>query len=153
MSNTNSCERNGKNGLCMLALCVRNLCKEAFIGLKVGAQMEDQMKQQMKNNGKGLTLTTDSGALGGESQTSTMSRIFLWFQDNIGGPKGLQQWLPQHIEDAAIKEAMADNDVKIRFLEHAWNINQDSILGTRLEHQSSNQKKHWNKCGLLTGHA
>jgi hypothetical protein len=108
-------------------VCASNSCpnlrKEAFIGLKVAAQMEDQMKQWMKNDSKGLTLTTDSGMLGGKSQTLTMSRIFLWFQDDFGGPKGVQQWLPQYIEDAAIKEAMADNNVKIRFLEYDWNIN------------------------------
>lgn len=106
--------------VCASASCP-NLRKEAFVGNKVAAQMEDQMKQWMKNDSKGLALTTSSGILG-ESQTLTLSRIFLWFRDDFGGSKGIQQWLPQYIEDAAVKDAIA-NDVKVRFSEYDWNIN------------------------------
>jgi hypothetical protein len=106
--------------VCASASCP-NLRKEAFVGDKVAAQMDDQMKQWMKNDSKGLVLTTSSGMLG-KSQTLTLSRIFLWFQDDFGGSKGVQQFLPQYIEDAAVKEAIA-NDVKIRFFDYDWNIN------------------------------
>jgi hypothetical protein len=102
--------------VCASASCP-NLRKEAFVGNKVAAQMEDQMKQWMKNDSKGLA----SSGLLGESQTLTLSRIFLWFGDDFGGSKRTQQWLPQCIEDAAVKDAIA-NDVKVRFSECDWNI-------------------------------
>jgi hypothetical protein len=106
--------------VCASASCP-NLRKEAFVGDKVAAQMEDQVKQWMKNDSTGISLTTSSGILG-QSQKLTLSRIFLWFGDDFGGSKGVQQWLPQYIEDAAVKEAIA-NDVKVRFFEYDWNIN------------------------------
>ena len=62
--------------VCASASCP-NLRPEAFCGTMVREQMDDQMRQWMKNTSKGLMLNNNKQLL--------LSRIFLWFGDDFGG--------------------------------------------------------------------
>jgi len=108
--------------VCASASCP-NLRKEAFVGSHVKEQMDDQMKMWMKNDTKGLKLTTTQGLLGNKREQLELSRIFLWFADDFGGWKGLQQWLTQYVADKDVKTAIASDNVKVRYFEYDWNMN------------------------------
>jgi hypothetical protein len=99
--------------VCASASCP-NLRPEAFVVSKLKEQMEDQMRLWMKNDSKGIKLTDNSLEL---------SRIFLWFGADFGEWKGIQKFLPQHIEDADLKARVADGNVSVRYFEYDWKIN------------------------------
>ena len=99
--------------VCASASCP-NLRPEAFVVSKLKEQMEDQMRLWMKNDSKGIKLTDNSLEL---------SRIFLWFGADFGEWKGIQKFLPQHIEDADLKARVADGNVSVRYFEYGWQIN------------------------------
>ena len=99
--------------VCASASCP-NLRPEAFVGSQVRAQMDDQVRLWMKNETKGLSLNKNRLLL---------SRIFLWFGDDFGGRKGVQQWLPQYLDDEALKEKIVKNKVKIHFFDYNWTVN------------------------------
>jgi hypothetical protein len=99
--------------VCASASCP-NLRQEAFVGSRVKEQMDDQMKDWMKNPSKGLLL---------EGNRLELSRIFLWFSDDFGGTKGIQSWLPQYIQDKSIAEKVAKGKSTVRYFEYDWQIN------------------------------
>lgn len=97
-----------------------NLRNEAFVGTKVRAQIDDQMKQWMKNPTKGCKL---SNGLFGQKRVE-LSRIFLWFGDDFGGWEGLRKWLPQHLEESDIKTVLSPNhSPQVRYFKYDWSIN------------------------------
>lgn len=102
--------------VCASASCP-NLRPEAFVGTTVRQQMDDQVRQWMKNDTKGLHFSPQ------HSHKLQLSRIFLWFADDFGGWEGLRQWLPQYLEDETLKERLAQDKVKVRFFEYSWKMN------------------------------
>lgn len=99
--------------VCASASCP-NLRPEAFVTSKLKEQMEDQMRLWMKNDSKGIKLS---------GNCLELSRIFLWFGADFGEWKGIQNFLPQYIEDENIKARVAKGDVKVRYFEYSWQIN------------------------------
>jgi hypothetical protein len=101
--------------VCASASCP-NLRREAYVATKLQEQMDDQMKEWMRNPTKGLKLDTGSNRL-------YLSRIFLWFADDFGGLKGLQQWLPQYISDKRVADKVASGKVPVRYFAYDWSMN------------------------------
>lgn len=99
--------------VCASASCP-NLRPEAFVSSKLKEQMEDQMRNWMENDTKGIKLTKN---------TVELSRIFLWFGADFGEWEGIQKFLPQYIEDDETKKKVAKGDASVRYFEYGWQIN------------------------------
>lgn len=99
--------------VCASASCP-NLRAEAFVGDRLREQMDDQVRQWLKNTTKGLKL---------QGSRLTLSRIFLWFADDFGDWSGLQKWLPQYIEDKDLADKIRKGKVAVRYFGYDWQIN------------------------------
>jgi hypothetical protein len=99
--------------VCASASCP-NLRPEAFVVDSLQKQMDEQMRDWMKNDTKGLKLTKNRLEL---------SRIFLWFGADFGNWNGIQKWLPKYIDDESIKEKVARGNLSVRYFEYGWQIN------------------------------
>ena len=97
--------------VCASASCP-NLRDEAFVAERLGEQMEEQMRDWLSNPTKGLLR---------EGNRLTLSRIFLWFEKDFGGWSGIQDWVPQFVDNGeAIQQ---ENKLTKRYFEYDWSIN------------------------------
>lgn len=100
--------------VCASASCP-NLRPQAFVPQTLRDQMEDQMREWMKNDSKGIKLT--------DNNRLELSRIFLWFGADFGEYKGIQEFLPKYLEDEQIKGKITKNGLSVRYFEYGWQIN------------------------------
>jgi len=99
--------------VCASASCP-NIRPEAFVVSKQKEQMEDQMRDWMKNDSKGIKLT---------KKGLELSRIFLWFGADFGKWDGIKEFLPQFIDDEMVQKKVAEGSVTVRYFEYGWQIN------------------------------
>mmetsp|Transcript_53616 Transcript_53616/g.79684 ORF Transcript_53616/g.79684 Transcript_53616/m.79684 type:complete len:329 (+) Transcript_53616:83-1069(+) len=99
---------------CASASCP-NLRPEAFVVDRLETQMDEQMREWLKNDSKGLRLTDENRL--------ELSRIFLWFGADFGNSKGIRKFLPHYIEDEKIRNKIAKDQVTVRYFEYGWQIN------------------------------
>jgi Protein of unknown function, DUF547 len=106
--------------VCASASCP-NLRAEAFVPDKLLDQMSDQMRDWVSNPTKGLKLTTTSPKKQNHHRLE-LSRIFLWFEEDFGGLRGLKEWLPQFIDDPKVTDEALES-ATVRYFEYDWQIN------------------------------
>jgi hypothetical protein len=99
--------------VCASASCP-NLRPEAFTVVNLKAQMEDQMKEWMKNESKGFKLT---------GSRLELSRIFLWFANDFGSDwNGLRKYLTAYVPEKD-QQKMTEGNIAVRYFEYDWQIN------------------------------
>jgi hypothetical protein len=104
--------------VCASASCP-NLRPEAFAVVNLEAQMEDQMKEWMKNESKGFKLT---------GSRLELSRIFLWFANDFGSDwKGLRKYLTAYAPEQD-QQKMTKGGITVRYFEYDWQINRAPIM-------------------------
>ena len=100
--------------VCASASCP-NLRSEAFMAERLREQMDDQVRDWLSNPTKGVVL--NGGRL-------TVSRIFLWFEKDFGGWKGILNWIPQFTQNSdKDSEKIRKGKVTKRYFEYDWSIN------------------------------
>jgi hypothetical protein len=99
--------------VCASASCP-NLRPEAFVPERLRDQMDDQMRDWLSNTDKGLKLT---------GNRLELSRIFLWFEKDFGGWKGMQEFIPQYISDEAVAGKIRNGNVSLRYFDYDWSVN------------------------------
>lgn len=120
--------------VCASASCP-NLRQEPYCGKQIRQQMNHQMQSWMQNPTKGLALlvkdttTTNNnnynfitGWFNSPPQLE-LSRIFLWFEEDFGGWRGLQEWLPQYITKDEVKNVVKSGKASLRYFEYNWELN------------------------------
>jgi hypothetical protein len=101
--------------VCASASCP-NLRPEAFVVLKLKAQMEDQMQEWMTNESKGFRLT------GGKRLE--LSRIFLWFANDFGADwNGVRNYLTGYVPEQHQPKMASKDGITVRYFEYDWQIN------------------------------
>jgi len=120
--------------VCASASCP-NLRREAFVSSRLQEQMNDQMKEWMANDSKGLKLTKNSeesllfGSLIPSSPDKLeLSRIFLWFRDDfeVDSEGGMRTWLARYVDDDATAAALKSGSYRLRYFEYDWQITRAS---------------------------
>jgi len=54
----------------------------------------------------------------------TLSRIFLWFEDDFGSWKGIQEWIPQYVCDEQVGAKIRQGQItSVRYFVYDWSIN------------------------------
>jgi hypothetical protein len=99
---------------CASASCP-NLRPEAYRAADLRAQMDEQMREWLANDTKGLCLS--------DARCLELSRIFLWFEDDFGGWEGLREYLSAYIDDEQVAEKIRENQVRVRHFEYSWQMN------------------------------
>jgi hypothetical protein len=99
--------------VCASASCP-NLRQEAFVGERLREQMDDQMRDFLSNPTKGLTM---------KHKRLTLSRIFLWFENDFDGWRGIREWIPQFIKDEKEATEIKKGKVSLRYFDYDWSIN------------------------------
>jgi len=100
--------------VCASASCP-NLRPEAFVAARLQEQMEEQMKNWIKNPTKGAKLLDD-----GKVQ---LSRIFLWFRDDFGSHEGIANFLLKYWQEEDVKEKLKKQKFSHRYFTYSWKIN------------------------------
>lgn len=109
--------------VCASASCP-DLRPEAYTGPRLREQMADQTRLWLANRNKGCGID--------EQNTSylSLSRIFLWFENDFGGGlQGVQAFCQKYVEDPEVRAVLEKSalgmrgQTPVRYLEYNWQLN------------------------------
>ena len=99
--------------VCASASCP-NLRPQAFGAENLRQQMDEAVKDWLSNPTKGLLLSGN--------HRLELSRIFLWFEKDFGGFKGVREWIPQYLDDE-VAGTVRKGRISTRYFAYDWSIN------------------------------
>lgn len=98
---------------------------EAFVGTRIGTQLEDQ-SIQFANQSKYVTYDADSN-------TVKLSPLLDWYGEDWDPVGGYLPWLAAKVEDETLKTALqraAAGEVNVAFLDYDWSLNSQAPAGS-----------------------
>ena len=104
--------------VCASARCP-DLRREAYTGDRIMEQMREQKQRWVQNPTKGCSVV--DGKL-------TLSRIFLWFQEDFGGLEGAKEFCAQNLQNEELKVLLKKKENgllgdSVRYFEYNWEMN------------------------------
>jgi len=102
--------------VCASASCP-NLRAEAYVAQRLREQMRDQCSAWVSSSTKGLLFDAARSTL-------YLSRIFLWFEDDFGGRRGVIDFVAAAMRDREQAAAVrAARRLTVRYFEYSWELN------------------------------
>ena len=100
--------------VCAAVSCPR-LRREAFVGARLDAQLDDQAQTFLR--------TTEKNRIPAGDDTIALSRIFKWFDEDFGGSKSSTQRFLAPYFDGTVHERLANAAYEVDFLSYDWSLN------------------------------
>jgi hypothetical protein len=101
--------------VCASASCP-NLRNEAFDVRRLSSQMDDQMKDWLSNETKGICWNA-------QTKKIELSRIFLWFAEDFGRINGIREFIPPYVSSNEIIQDELRKKAPVRYFPYSWKIN------------------------------
>ena len=92
-----------------------DLRNEAYTVDRLDAQLDDQMKRFLENNGKGLQVDREEGRV-------TLSKIFDWFEDDFKAKGGVLPFISRYAPEKD-RSFLKQGDVDVSYLDYNWDLN------------------------------
>jgi hypothetical protein len=100
--------------VCAAVSCPR-LRREAFVGHRLDAQLDDQARIFLHTKGR--------NAIPADDETIRLSRIFKWFEGDFGDDTdAVQRYLARYF-DGAVREKLSDAAYDVGYLDYDWALN------------------------------
>ncbi len=88
---------------------------EAYTAEKLNEQLDDQTGKFLANAGKGMKIDTKKNRV-------YLSSIFKWFEDDFESQGGVLAFISRYAAPAE-KKKLQDSDIKIKYLDYNWDLN------------------------------
>ena len=92
-----------------------DLRKEAYTKERLDAQLDDQLRRFLANNGKGLQVDRGKGRI-------TLSKIFDWFKDDFEPKGGVLPFLARYVPEQD-RSLLKKGDTNVSYLDYNWDLN------------------------------
>jgi hypothetical protein len=107
--------------VCAAVSCPR-LRREAFVGARLDAQLDDQARTFLHAASKNQIPATD--------ETIRLSRIFSWFEGDFGeGTDAVQRYLAPYF-DGAVQAKLSSAAYEVDYLDYDWTLNDQGQVRT-----------------------